>query len=49
MEQEEKDDILQVIVSIKYFNKQYRDAYNAFKNGKNAKIKKEGSRVMDNT
>ncbi|WP_294287990.1 hypothetical protein [uncultured Chryseobacterium sp.] len=48
MKQEEKDDVLQVIESLKYFNKQYRDAYYDFKNGKNAKIRKEGSRVMEN-
>lgn len=48
MEQEEKDNIIQVIESLKYFNKQYRNAYYDFKNGKNAKIRKEGLRVMGN-
>jgi hypothetical protein len=48
MEQEEKDDIIQVIKSLKHFNKQYRDAYDKFKNGSNAKIRKEGARVMEN-
>lgn len=46
MEQVEKHDILQVIESLKHFNKQYSDAYYDFKNGKNTKIRKEGSRVM---
>ncbi|MBW8523827.1 hypothetical protein K0U91_01130 [Chryseobacterium chendengshani] len=48
MEQEEKDDIQLAIESLRHFNKQYRDAYHDYRNGRNAKIRKEGSRVMDN-